>query len=121
MWKKLAWAAAASISVLIVCDTAQAHCRDARKTCEFAARCMNVNPAHSTIIHQGANNGSGQQIWGELNACAQVNNLKWEGGGKYRTFDDVSASCTNDDYLALGRVAVEVHDGKASDCNQLAP
>ncbi len=47
--------------------------------------------------------------------------MKWQGGGKTRSFDDIAASCTDDDYLALGRVAVAVHDGTARDCNQLPP
>ncbi len=115
---------AASLALSVVAGQALAHCRDARKTCEFTAQCAKSNGARAEKIRDGArknNAAGGNAIWTELAGCA-LGGLAWSprgsSGENLRSYDDIASGCTPADYLATGKAGVQLLDGNEGACNQ---
>ena len=111
----------ASLAILTMAVPALAHCRDARKTCEFTALCMRSNGARQQVIREGAhmnNAAGGNKIWSELASCA-IARVEWSASGEgNRSFDDIASGCAVGDYLAAGKAGVQFFDGASGACNQ---
>ncbi len=125
MRMKFISAFAAPLAVLLMAAPALAHCHDARKTCEFAARCMQKSSAHAQKIRDGVHKGKaagGNEIWSELAQCA-VGGVEWSpsdaSGEGNRSYDDIAAGCSPADYMATGKAGAQLFDGAQDACNQL--
>jgi hypothetical protein len=112
-----------SIATLLVCVSFSPafaeHCRDARKTCDFANICMGSNEAHTPRIQEGVSKNDGSEISGELRGCEQAGIVYKDSNGNTRKFSDVADGCTDPEYVAIGNAALQRHRGNAGACNQL--
>jgi hypothetical protein len=113
---------AASLAILLTACPAFARCKDAQKTCEFAALCMQTNDAHAQKIRESARLNTaagGDAIWSELARCA-IGGLAWTprdgSGDQARGYDDIASGCNATDYLATGKAGVQLFDGAKGAC-----
>jgi hypothetical protein len=103
------WLAAVCFSLTAgVSSPVKAHCDDARALCNFAGLCI-ANNDHLKRVREGVANNNGSEIWGELQGCTGSKKLEDRGAG----------SCFDADYIAVGRAALQAHDGIKGACNQL--
>jgi hypothetical protein len=120
--KEIARALLSGSLLFIYTVPALAHCKDARKTCDYAFLCMRNSDIHALRIKDGVKNKNGQEVWGELAGC-ETAGLQLPVPGHFpnneRGFNDISAGCSNGDFVAVGKAALERRGGNTGACNQL--
>jgi hypothetical protein len=111
-----------AIAILLMCcamEKASARCRDSRKTCDFAANCLNYSAQIVDRIREGVRTGSGEAVWDGLNQCASGHpGSRHQPSG--RTFDDIANACEPGEFVSIGDAAIQKHDGNAQSCNRFA-
>jgi hypothetical protein len=117
MSTRIQWLAIAAFIIAAGSTTpAHAKCENMHTMCLFASKCIFLNDhdavSHFTRIREGVQKHDGGEIWGELQGCTGNGGTLDNEGGK---------SCSPDDYVALGSVALNVHSGNQHACDTVQP